>query len=138
MARRFSWGLSALFGDSGGIGSCCGVDPTLQGGDTEMFVNPLQPGLLLGLAIAVLGTVVWKRASARNPQAIWAVPLIGAVVTGVLVAAAFWVGLPADLPASVPVVIGLTATACLLLLVGCYGTVLWAVQSWLAGPTPRK
>jgi len=138
MASWLSWGLSALFGNSGGIGSCCGVDPTLQGGDTEMFVNPLQPGLLLALAIAVLGTAVWKFASSRHPQAIWAVPLIGAVVTGVVVAAAFWVGLPADLPASVPVVIGLTATVCLLLLVGYYGAVLWAVQSLGAGPAPRK
>lgn len=132
VAVKLSWALSGLFGDSGGIGSCCQVTQGLKQGGVSMLTNPLQPGLLLALAIAALGVAVADVASARHPRAAWTVPLTCAVTAGVAAGALYWMGLQSDLSASVPVVIGLTATACLLLLVGYYRVALAVVRSWRA------
>ncbi|MGE3425045.1 MAG: hypothetical protein AB7N24_23600 [Dehalococcoidia bacterium] len=137
VAIQLSWAMSGLLGTVGGMGSCCGPqESTVEG--TQVFVSPFQPALLLALAIVVLGATAAQRASARYPRAAWVIPLGGAVLGGGIVALASWAALPADLPPVVPVVVGLTATACLLLLVGYYATVLWAIQAWRAGPATSQ
>jgi hypothetical protein len=110
LAVRFSWGLSGLFGDTGGIGEVAGVE------SGSLLADPLQPGLLLSLAVVAVGAAIVDTTRGAHRWVTWAVPLLGAGGIGLALGIISWSGLPPGLSWSVPVVLGATASACLLAL----------------------
>lgn len=127
VAIRLSWAVSAMFGDTAGAGECCGV----AGDHTDfgpMLTNPFAPGLLLALTLVIAGSVVAQAARRRYVGAGWAIPVLVPVAAGAILALIAWRGLPAGLSGTVPVVIGITAAACMGLLQATYTATLWALR----------
>lgn len=127
VALRLSWALSGMLGETAGVGECCGTPgrPTASGG---ILANPFEPALLLGLALVVVGSAAAEAGRRKHLGAWWAVPVLVPVSTGAVLALAAWHGLPEGLSGTVPIVIGITAAACMALLQATYTGVLWVLR----------
>jgi hypothetical protein len=127
VAIRLSWAISAMLGETAGVGECCG-DAGGHTGSGQMLTNPFAPGLLLALVFVVVGSVVAEAGSRKYVGARWAVPVLVPVAAGAILALMAWHGLPAGLSGTIPVVIGITAAACMGLLQATYTATLWVLR----------
>ena len=130
VAAELSWRIEELLGRSGGVSFYVRGWRSGQTTVTNMtqVINPLSPGLLILLLLLLLGSAVGERMASTHQWLRWAYPALPATAVGTLLGIGTALALPADLPSSVPLVVGLAGCVS----VGLLASVHWHLLRLLA------